>query len=314
MVDESETLGGALEDLQAFCAVIEFGSISAAARQLQETKGTVSRRISRLEARLGAALLARSSRAVSATEEGTAFYLKTRDALSLLAEATNDARQSGSVPRGNLRITAPMDLGIDVLPPMLVHFRELHPQISIELLLTDSPLDLAANRIDLALRATPGNLPNMNYRASVLSSFSIKLYAGHWYLRQTAAPDTPQQLAEHAVITCRELVGTTTLQLTDQRGRTTEMLLQPSMRTSDYASAQRLLLSGAGIGPLPDLVAARSIASGALQAVLPDLYVSRGSLYAISLGGAEAPARVRVFREFLRNELALLQAQTPPQT
>lgn len=314
MVDESETLGGALEDLQAFCAVIEFGSISAAARQLQETKGGVSRRISRLESRLGAALLARTSRAVSATEEGTAFYLKTRDALSLLAEATKDARQSGSVPRGHLRITAPMDLGIDVLPPMLVHFRELHPQISIELLLTDSLLDLAANRIDLALRAAPGNLPNMNYRASLLHSFTLNLYAGHGYLRQAKAPLTPLQLAEHSVISCHELVGTTSLQLTDQRGRSTELLLQPSIRTNDFASAQRLLLSGAGIGPLPDLVAARSVASGALQQVLPDWHVSRGSLYAISLGGAEAPARVRVFREFLRSELALLQAQTPSAT
>ncbi|MEH6689236.1 MAG: LysR family transcriptional regulator [Halopseudomonas sabulinigri] len=314
MVDESETLGGALEDLQAFCAVIEFGSISAAARQLQETKGGVSRRISRLESRLGAALLARTSRAVSATEEGTAFYLKTRDALSLLAEATNDARQSGSVPQGHLRITAPIDIGIDILPPMLVHFRELHPQISVELLLTDSTLDLAANRIDLALRATPGNLPNMNYRASVLSGFTISLYAGHGYLRQTDAPQTPQQLADHSVITCRELVGATSLQLTHNRGRSTELLLQPSIRTSDYASAQRLLLAGAGIGPLPDLVAARSLASGALLPVLPEWHVSRGSLYAISLGGAEAPARVRVFREFLRSELALLQAQTPPQT
>lgn len=312
MVDESETLGGALEDLQAFCAVIEFGSISAAARQLQETKGGVSRRISRLEARLGAALLARTSRAVSATEEGTAFYLKARDALSLLAEATNDARQSSSVPRGHLRITAPMDLGIDVLPPMLVHFRELHPQISIELLLTDSPLDLAANRIDLALRATPGNLPSMNYRASVLSGFTLNLYAGHGYLRQAGAPQTPQQLAAHSLVTCRELLGSTSLTLTDQRGRSTDMLLQPSIRTSDYASAQRLLLAGAGIGPLPDLVAARSVASGALQRVLPDWHISRGSLYAISLGGAEAPARVRVFREFLRGELALLQTQAKP--
>ncbi|MEH6493432.1 LysR family transcriptional regulator [Halopseudomonas sp.] len=314
MVDRTETLSGSLDDLQAFCAVMEFGSISAAARQLQETKGSVSRRLSRLEARLGAALLARTSRAVSATEEGTAFYLKARDALSLLAEATNDARQSSSVPQGHLRITAPMDLGIDVLPPMLVQFRALHPQISVELLLTDAPLDLAANRVDLALRATPGNLPSMNYRASILCGFTLGLYAGNAYLRQGTAPQHPTELALHPLVTCRELVGTTSLGLTDKRGKTSEILLQPSIRTSDYASAQRLLLAGAGIGTLPDLVAARSLASGALLPVLPEWHISRGSLYAISLGGAEAPARVRVFREFLRTELALLQAQTPAQT
>ena len=310
MVDKSETLGGALEDLQAFCAVIEFGSISAAARQLQETKGGVSRRISRLEKRLGAALLARTSRAVSATEEGTAFYLKARDALSLLSEATHDARQSGSVPQGHLRITAPMDLGIDVLPPILVRFRAQHPQISIELLLTDSTLDLAANRIDLALRATPGNLPSMNYRASILCAFTMNLYAAPSYLSENGSPQSPQQLPEHALVAGRELAGVTSLAMQDQRGRNTQLLVQPSVRTSDYASAQRLLLAGAGIGSLPDLVAASSLASGGLEQVLPDWHLSRGTLYAISLGGAEAPARVRVFREFLRGELVQLQGKS----
>ncbi|MEH6567108.1 MAG: LysR family transcriptional regulator [Halopseudomonas sp.] len=314
MVDESETLGGALEDLQAFCAVIEFGSISAAARQLAETKGGISRRISRLEARLGAALLARTPRAVSATEEGTAFYLKARDALSLLSEAANDARQSGSVPRGHLRITAPMDMGMEILPPVLVRFRAMHPQISVELLLTDSTLDLAANRIDLALRATPGNLPSMNYRASTLSAFALRLYAAPSYLVADGTPQNPPQLPLHSLVGCRELSATNSLQLTDSRGRNSELLVNPSVRTSDYASTHRLLLAGAGIGALPDLVAAGSLASGLLQPVLPDWHINRGTLYAISLGGAEAPARVRVFRDYLRGELALLQQQITVQT
>ena len=92
MVNESETLGGSLKDLYAFCAVIEFGTLSAAARERGETKGSISRRLSRLEQRLGVALLARTPRSVSATEEGTAFYLKARDALTLLADASASAR------------------------------------------------------------------------------------------------------------------------------------------------------------------------------------------------------------------------------
>lgn len=159
MVDQTTTLGGALEDVRAFCAVVDLGSISGAARQRGETKGGVSRRVSRLEQRLGALLLSRTSRAVTATEEGLAFYAKARDALDLLDDAADSARQSQAIPRGRLRVTAPHDLGLDVLPDLMTRFRAEHPQIAIDLVLSDVTLDLAANRIDLALRATGGNYP-----------------------------------------------------------------------------------------------------------------------------------------------------------
>jgi DNA-binding transcriptional LysR family regulator len=138
MVDDTETIGGSLEDLRAFCAVAEFGTVSSAARQLGETKGSVSRRLSRLEQRLGVALLARTPRAVSLTEEGAAFYAKSHEALALLDDAAEGARQSRTMPSGHLRVTAPVDFGMDVLPELVVRFRARHPQITVELLLTDA--------------------------------------------------------------------------------------------------------------------------------------------------------------------------------
>jgi DNA-binding transcriptional LysR family regulator len=161
MVDESETFGGALDDVRAYCAVVEFGTVSAAARLLGETKGSISRRVSRLEKRLGVALLARTPRAVSPTEEGAAFFERARESLRLLDDAMEAAQAARAEPQGHLRVTAPVDFGMDVLPPLLVRFRALHPGITVELLLDDARLDLAANRIDLALRATPGELPDM---------------------------------------------------------------------------------------------------------------------------------------------------------
>src|SRR5690625_2882886 len=133
MVDETETLGGALEDIRAFCAVVELGSISGAAQHRGETKGAVSRRISRLEQRLGTLLLSRTPRAVTATEEGLAFHAKARDALDLLDDAAESARQSQAIPRGRLRVTAPHDLGLELLPPLMTRFRAEHPQIAIDL-------------------------------------------------------------------------------------------------------------------------------------------------------------------------------------
>ncbi|GEM19043.1 LysR family transcriptional regulator [Nitrosococcus oceani] len=303
MVEESETLGGALEDIRAFCAVIEFGTVSGAARTLGETKGSISRRISRLERRLGAALLARTPRAVSATEEGLAFYAKAREALSLLADGAEGVRQSRLVPQGHLRVTAPIDLGVDVLPPLVVKFRALHPQITVELLLTDAALDLAAHRIDLALRATPGELPDMGYRASTVIGFHIGLYASPAYLAAHDLPTVPQALVEYDGVVRQAGVGAAKWVLTDRRSRAVEVAVRPVVWASDYASVHRIILAGGGIGPLPSMVAAASVAGGALVPVLPEWTLVKGKLYAISLSGLEAPARVRLFRAFIRSEL-----------
>jgi DNA-binding transcriptional LysR family regulator len=303
MVVEMETFGGSVEDVRAYCAVVEFGTVSEAARQTGETKGAVSRRLSRLERRLGVTLLARTARAVSPTEEGLAFHAKARDALAALDDAAQDARLARAIPHGHLRVTAPVDIGINVLPELLVRFRQLHPQITVELLLSDVALDLAAHRIDLALRATLGELPDMGYRASVIAEFHDKLYASPGYLAARGTPAAPGHLAEHDFIVSRPSGGGTQLTLTAPRGRMERTIIRPVFRTSDYGSALQLAASGGGIAPIPDLVAAALVTAGALRPVLPDWSVAQGRLHGISLGGREAPARVRVFREFVRAEL-----------
>ncbi|UTW13395.1 LysR family transcriptional regulator [Marinobacterium rhizophilum] len=297
-------LGGSLEDIKAFCAVIEFGSVSRAAVAMGETKGSISRRVSRLESRLGTALLARTPRAVSATQEGTAFYGKARDALSLLADATQEAGQARTVPHGNLRVTAPMDLGLDVLPLLLVRFRALYPQITVELLLTDAALDLAANRVDLALRATSSNLPDMGYRASALARFRLGLFGAPAYLGTHGMPEIPQDLETQDLVTFRDREGAASLTLQNSKGRRVEVTARPVARTTDYASVHRLVQAGAGIGVLPDLVAAPSLAAGLIMPVLEQWHLGSGTLYAISLSGDQAPARVSVFRDFIRAELS----------
>ena len=304
MVAEMETLDGALEDVRAFCAVMELGSVSAAARRLDTTKGGLSRRVSRLERRLGVRLLARTPRAVSPTEEGTAFYAKAQGALSLLDEAADDARQSQSVPRGHLRVTAPLDFGVDVLPPLIVEFHARHPQITVELLVSDAPLDLAALRIDLALRAAVDDLPDMGYRASTVIEFPVALYAAPAYLESRRAPGSPAELAEHLIVAAREASGTARLTLTSRRGRRESVAVRPAIQTGDFASACRLLHAGGGIGAVPEIIAAPAVRTGQLVRILPDWIVARAKLHAISLAGREAPARVRAFREFVREKLA----------
>ena len=298
-----ETIGGSLEDVRAYCAVVEFGTITAAARALDETKGSISRRISRLEQRLGVRLLARTPRAVSPTEEGMAFHTHAREALSWLDDAVEGARGSRSTPRGHLRVTAPIDLGMDVLPTLVVQFRALHPQISVELIITDATLDLASHRIDLALRATTGALPDSEYRASAIADFRVMLYASAAYLEQHGRPGTPGELSAHDLVVSRGDAGAVEWVLADAGGHTERVVARPSLRTSDYASGLRVAAAGGGIVALPDRVARTAVAAGDLEPVLGEWALASGRIYALSLGGRDAPARVDVFRRFIREAL-----------
>lgn len=303
-VYKSETLRGSLDDLAAFCAVVELGSLSAAARHLTETKGSISRRITRLEQRLNATLLARNPRAVNATEEGLAFYAKARDALQLLNDAAQTARHARSEASGLVRITTPRDLGLDWLPAHIVRFRQHYPRIQIEILLDDATLDLAANRIDLALRATSGELPDMNYKASRVMDFDLGVYASPNYLETREQPCAPNDLATWDWIVARSSAGGVKLTFDSNKGQRCEMVCQPVIRCNDYAGAHRILLAGGGVGVLPSLIAQRSVADGRLIRLLPDWSLGRAALFAISVAGAQAPARVRLLRDFLRAETA----------
>lgn len=301
MVARTETFGGNLDDLRAFCAVVDLGTVTAAAASLRETKGSVSRRISRLEAALGATLMARHSRAVSPTTEGLAFHAKVQESLALLDEAAETARDGRTVPAGHLRVTTSVDFGIELMPEIVASFRAAYPQITVEMLNTDTRLDLAANRIDLALRL--GNVEETGYRATQILTVWIGLYGAPAYLARHPAPDSLASLAEHDTILSRERAGVTGILLNDGRGRSEQVAIRPAIRASDFATALRLTLAGAGIGHVPNVVAARAIETGHLVRVLAPWATSGGALWALSLAGRELPARVRLFREHVRTEI-----------
>ncbi|GJD92197.1 HTH-type transcriptional regulator DmlR [Methylobacterium hispanicum] len=302
MVARAETFGGDILDVRAFCAVVDLGTVTAAAASLRETKGSVSRRLSRLERALDARLLARHPRAVTPTPEGLAFYARAKEGLALFDEAAESARDSHAVPAGHLRVTTSVDFGIEVMPEIVASFRALFPQITVELLNTDGVLDLAANRVDLALRLG-GEDGDTGYRASMMATLAIGLYASPAYLERRPAPAGLPDLADYDLILGREKLGPFA-KLLSADGRIEPVLLRPAILASDFAAVLRLTLVGAGIGQLPTLVAARSVQSGDLVRVLPGWSSGGGTLRAISLAGRELPARVRLFREHVRGALA----------
>ncbi|RVU21679.1 LysR family transcriptional regulator [Methylobacterium oryzihabitans] len=304
MVASSETFRGHLGDVRAFCAIVDLGTITHAAASLRETKGSVSRRVSRLERELGVTLLARTPRAVSPTAEGLAFYARALEGLALLDEALETARDGRSQASGHLRVTTSIDFGIEVMPDLVAGFRALHPRITIELIITDERLDLAANRIDLALRLGGREADDGGYRAPLLADLVIGLYAAPGYLARHPAPASLDALSEHDVVLTRERPGGAPILLSDGDGREHPVAVRPAIRATDYATVLRLAVAGAGIGLIPSLVAARAVRDGALVRILPDWARRGGTLRAVSLAGRELPARVRLFREHVRGELA----------
>ncbi|MGL4206328.1 MAG: LysR family transcriptional regulator [Aeromonadaceae bacterium] len=303
-VDEKETLGGALQDIRAFCRVVELGSISAAARILGETKGGISRRISRLESTLSLQLLARHPRSVSVTSEGEIFYGKAREGILLLDEGAELARATRSEPRGTLRITAPLDLGHEWLPQLIVAFVERHPQIRVELLSSDERLDLATHQIDIALRATAGGLPDMGYSAKSLIPLRMGLFASPTYLTQHGAPQQPDDLYRHALVLAGTGAAGIRLQLQDEAGAHHYLTLQPRLQSSDYSSVLRLTLAGGGIGYFPQLIAEQAIKRGELRPLLTEWQSPMGELFLITMSGLRTPTRVQAFRAFLLERLA----------
>lgn len=146
------TFSSDLADLRSLCSIIDCGGITRAAELLGETKGSVSRRITRLENQLGVKLLNRSSRAVSATEAGMVFYHRSLQALAVLDEGARELSHSCQAPSGLLRITMPMDLGLSIFPPLMAEFLDRYPEIRLDLLLSEQMLDLKTHQIDIALR------------------------------------------------------------------------------------------------------------------------------------------------------------------
>src|SRR5262245_12238846 len=148
MVLQPQQRSPPLEDLEAFAHVAETGSFTAAARRMRLPKSTVSRRIARLETELATSLVVRTSRRVSLTEAGAVYLERVGPALRRIAEASQEAREERERPRGHLRVTAPFDVAMWWLAPLVASFRSEQPDVSIEVIVDDRRLDLVAEGID----------------------------------------------------------------------------------------------------------------------------------------------------------------------
>ena len=285
-------------EIEVFVRVVETGSFSAAARALRMTPSAVSKLIARLEGRLGARLVSRSTRKLQLSPEGTAFYDSGVRILADMAAAEREAA-AGAAPRGLLRVNSYVPFGQHRLIPLLPRFLERYPEISVDVVLTDSVIDLMQERADVAIRAGP--LGESRLVARKLGQCRMVVVAAPSYLAVHGTPLTPADLDRHNRMAFGFVRHVDGWQFVDAAGNAVTVPIMGNTVVSDGESMRLMAVAGAGIARLAHWHVADDIAAGRLTALLEDFNPGdEEPSHAVYVGqGRHLPARVRAFLDFL---------------
>lgn len=286
------------ESARIFLRVAERGSFTAAAARLGMPLATVSRKVKTLEERLGVQLVYRTTRRVSVTEAGRAYYESCIRAEEILEEAERSAQALRTEPSGTLRVLMPYTLGLMAVEPKLAEFRQRHPQVQLVLTYDNDPLDLIERGFDVALRFGP--LADSAYAVRHLGWSRAKLAASPAYLERHGEPTGPADLIRHAVLMMGSSAPLAMLRLVDDRGEVAEMTVRPALMSNEAATIIKQAVVGAGIALVSAQFSASHFASGELRPVLPQWRRAQDmELTALFPQHATLDRKVRAFVDFL---------------
>ena len=272
-----------------------------AAEKLGLTKAMVSQHVSRLEKELGIGLLTRTTRKVTPTETGAAFYADCALVLQGLEAAIARVGGGSEVPGGTLRLTAPEDYGSAVVVPALAGFMHRFPAVKVEFVATDQIVDLVAGRFDLAIRT--GWLRDSSLRATRLGGFDQVVAAAPAYLKQFGIPRRPEDLAKHRWITLTLLRSALTWTFSAKDGRTQTVRVSSVVSTNSTASLRAFMREGVGISILPEYMLDADIRAGRLVRLLAGWSLPQGGVHAVYPNARYTSAKVRAFVDFFREYL-----------
>lgn len=259
---------GELESIRIFLAVAEQRSFTGAARQLGMTPASVTRTVAALEARLGVQLLLRTTRQVSLTAAGAAYAARVAPLAAGLAEAAEETRERHGLTSGLIRVSAPMSLGLKVLPPILSQFAALHAQTHVALTLSDSFVDILAAEYDLAIRIS-GPPADKSTVWRKICRVPRLLVASPAYLQARGTPRTPDDLRDFACLSYGAEARDEIWDLAKGQARRSHKARGGFSANNGDLLAQ-LAANGEGIALLPRFIVEAELASGALEPVLAD--------------------------------------------
>ncbi|MCR6664084.1 MAG: LysR substrate-binding domain-containing protein [Luteimonas sp.] len=293
-----------LNDTLIFVKVVEHGSFVGAAKSLRLPKTTVSRKVQELESRLGAQLLNRTTRKLGLTEAGNVYFEHSQRIARDLNEAESAVSQLQAGPRGWLRFTAPYSIGIDKIAPLLGEFHARHPEVRVEMLLSNEPLDLIGGEIDVALRF--GALPDSTFVARKLGTLNIQVYAGNAYIARHGEPLHPDELQYHRTLAMpKNRHGNGYAFFLDDGNGKQAFPIHPILVANDPAALKGALVCGEGLIVAADVMVKPLVEHGLVKRVLAGWTGGEYELNAVFPRGHSQSPKVRAFVDFLLERLNL---------
>src|SRR5438552_4656885 len=289
-----------LEGLAIFAKVVEIRSFAGAAAELKLSKATVSKAVSRIEARLGARLVNRTSRRFALTDAGRQLAGRAAHILAEGEAAEDSARAQATMPRGLVRLAAPMSFGLLHVAPLLPQFLASFPEVSIDLHLSDAHVDLIGEGFDAAIRIAV--LPDSSLVVRRLCDMSRYLVGSPAYLSRHGRPRHPLHLTEHRCIGYSYAMTAETWRFTKD-GKSATVRPSGPLRVNNGDAMMPALIAGTGLGILPEFILRDALATSLLERLLPDWSIPLGAVYWLTPPAGPRPKRVEVLGDLLIENL-----------
>jgi DNA-binding transcriptional LysR family regulator len=286
-----------LTEMEAFATVVDQGGFTDAAKKMGISKSAVSKHVSSLEARLGARLLNRTTRRVSPTEIGLAYYDRARRVLNDAGEADALITSMQSAPSGLLRISVATDFGVNHLSPILGDFLGEFPDITVNMVLNNRYVELISEGFDMGIRI--GELEDSTLRARKLTETSRRMVASPGYFEKYGRPQKIDDLTDHKLLHYSNQSNSAVWKLKAPSGEKRQVRTAGWLTVNDGQSLLNAAISGLGIAYLPSFLYADALAKGLVVEAIPDLPVDTQGIYAVYPPGRFTQPKVRAFIDFL---------------
>ena len=291
-----------LSAMELFARVVQEGSFSAAARSLDLTPSAISKQIGRLEDRLGARLITRTTRRFALTEEGRAFHERTVRILAEVAEAEQAVSDLRGEARGTLKVNAPFAFGRLHIAPLLPLFLERHPALRIDMTFNDRFIDLVDEGVDLVIRI--GELADSSLMARRLARNRRVVCGAPDYFRRNGKPKHPAELTRHNCLVYTYRALRNDWQFIGPDGVEQSVLVSGNLEANNAEALHAGILGGLGLGLLPLWLVGHDLKAGRLVEALPGYHAPDSAIYAVYPPGRHLSPKVRLFIDFLAERFA----------
>jgi DNA-binding transcriptional LysR family regulator len=296
-----------LDLLTTFAKVAERASVTAAARDLNLSKATVSKQIAELEQKLGVLLFARTTRLFSLTESGQRAYVRAQRIMAEAEALVDEARETRDLPRGNLKIAAPQAFARLWLADLLPEFIRAYPEISLEFGVDERTVDMVKDNFDVAIRI--GTMPDSSLLARKLAPVRLFTVASPAYWKKHGKPRRPEDLALHCCFRYTNTPNYSLWRYIDGEGNDLRVRVQGPITTNGGQIEMPALREGLGVAYLPDFLVCEDVRAGRLERALEDWCSPELTLHLLSPPGRGKPKRLEVFADFMITKFG---GRTPP--